>query len=67
MKREYDTEFEAKAGAGPLDEDSGIVGASKKFDVPNDLAYEWAKALVLRRKVAMRRNCGDAGTFIRKV
>ena len=47
MKHEYDTEFKAKVGAWALNEDCGIVGASKKFDVPNDLAYEWAKALVL--------------------
>ena len=47
MKREYDIEFKAKVGAWALDEDSGIVGASRKFDVPSDLVYEWAKAVVL--------------------
>ncbi len=47
MKREYDVEFKAKVGAWALDEDSGIVGASRKFDVPRDLVYEWAKAVLL--------------------
>jgi len=47
MKREYDIEFKAKVGAWALDEGSGIAGASRKFDVPSDLVYEWAKAVVL--------------------
>ena len=47
MKREYDIEFKAKVGAWALDEDCGIAGASKKFDVPNDLVYEWAKGVVV--------------------
>ena len=47
MKLEYDIEFKAKVGAWALDEDCGIVGASTKFDVPNDLVYEWAKGVVL--------------------
>ena len=46
MKREYDIEFKAKVGAWALDEDCGIAGASNKFDVPNDLVYEWARLLV---------------------
>jgi hypothetical protein len=37
MKLEYDIEFKAKVGAWALDEDCGIVGASTKLDVPNDL------------------------------
>ncbi len=47
MKREYDIEFKAKVGAWALDEGCGIAGASKKFDVPNDLVYEWAKGVVV--------------------
>ncbi len=47
MKREYDIEFKAKVGAWALDEDCGIAGASKKFDVPNDLVYKWAKGVVV--------------------
>ncbi len=47
MKREYDIEFKAKVGAWALDEGSGIVAASRKFNVPSDLVYEWAKAVVL--------------------
>ena len=47
MKREYDIEFKAKVGAWALDEDCGITGASKKFDVPHDLVYEWAKGVVV--------------------
>ena len=40
MKREYGIEFKAKVGAWALDEESGIVGASRKFDIPSDLVYE---------------------------
>jgi len=47
MKQEYEIEFKAKVGAWALNEDCGIVGASKKFDVPHDLVYEWAKGVVL--------------------
>ena len=47
MTRNYDIEFKAKVGAWALDEGCGIVGASKKFDVPNDLVYEWAKGVLL--------------------
>ena len=47
MTRKYDIELKAKVGAWALDEDCGIVGASKKFDVPNDLVYEWAKGVLL--------------------
>ena len=47
MTRKYDIELKAKVGAWALDEDCGIVGASMKFDVPNDLVYEWAKAVLL--------------------
>ena len=47
MKQEYEIEFKARVGAWALDEDCGIVGASKKFDVPSDLVYEWAKGVVL--------------------
>ena len=47
MKLEYDIEFKAKVGAWALDEDCGIAGASKKFEFPNDVVYEWAKGVVL--------------------
>ena len=47
MKREYDIEFKAKVGAWALAEDSGIVAASRKFDVPSDLVYEWAKVVLV--------------------
>jgi len=46
MKLKYEIEFKAKVGAWALDEDCGIAGASKKFDIPNDLVYEWAKGVV---------------------
>jgi hypothetical protein len=47
MKQEYETKFKAKVGAWALDENCGIIGASNKFDVPNDLVYEWAKWVAL--------------------
>ena len=47
MPDEYDIEFKAKVGAWALDENCGIACASDKFNVSNDLVYEWAKLLAL--------------------
>ncbi len=47
MQDEYDVEFKAKVGAWALDENCGIVGASDKFNISNDLVYEWAKWVAL--------------------
>ena len=48
MQDEYDVEFKAKVGAWALDENCGIVGASDKFNISNDLVYEWAKWVALK-------------------
>ena len=48
MKREYGVEFKAKVVAWALEENCGIAGTSKKFDVPDDLVHEWAKRVLLR-------------------
>lgn len=47
MPDEYDVELKAKVGAWALDENCGIAGASDKFNVSNDLVYEWAKWVAL--------------------
>ena len=47
MPDEYDVAFKVRVGAWALDDNCGIAGASDKFNVSNDLVYEWAKGVAL--------------------